>query len=1048
MRHRSSAALALALLVAAGGVLGIPAGGAAFAAPATATPADVQSLTLITGDRITVDGDRTLVQPRKGIQFFQFRDGKHRYVVPSDAAPLLRADRLDQRLFDVSTLLDDDVEKRADLPLVMADANVVAGLSATRTLSAIDGFATKIPVRDLAARWPSLKTSLKQGKLWLDAMRTPTLDVSVPRTGAPEAWARGLDGTGITVAVLDSGVDDTHPDLAGKVVARKNFVADYEDARDVAGHGTHVASTIAGTGAASGGRYRGVAPGAHLLDGKVCALIGCPESAILDGMRWAAESGVKVVNMSFGSTDTPGTDPIEAAVNELSAQYDMLFVVAAGNDYGAQTVNSPGSADAALTVGAVDKDGAPADYSSKGPRLGDYAVKPEMTAPGTDITAARSSYLDDGTTGDPYVTFSGTSMATPHVAGAAAIMTQAHPDWTSEQRKGALIGSARPDARATLEEQGAGELTIPGALDEPITAAPATIGFGFRKYPQAADDRVTRTLTYRNVSKDPVTLKLTVDTASVFALNTDTVTVPGNGTATVEVTAHATEVGLSSGRIVATGPAGAVQTPVSIFREQPSADLSLTTRDRTPGSPGTAVTFVENVATGQQFVSYEPATTMRVPFGKYFAATLVFETDGTSTLMVNAETTVTGPKHLDMDGRKARPTGITVPDRAAQPVAAFAQAFLTGDHQIDATLQGDRPGQLFTADLGSTRVANLTAQFNASFARPDNSAAYTAGWYQNGHFATGYTKHVGARDLTAVRTEYAANTPGASGQRSNFPAIPRIPYAYGTALPSTTLPAVRTEYYAGDTLWNAEFAEYDATGQSLTTLDEPAARHHDRVERWNGAAFAYPLTPGLPEFPTIARRQDELLVRLTNYSDAAGHLGFSNAETNQHMTLSRNGQVVDQRDSSLVGFDVAPGKARLRVDYSSTQPASRLSTRIDQSWEFTSNTTVAETAVPLTAVGFAPELDLTNTARAGRLTAIALPVTSQGKAAKLRDVDVDVSFDDGTTWHRTPVVSRHGEWVTSVLNPPHPGFVSLRATATDAAGNRTTARILRAYATK
>jgi hypothetical protein len=104
--------------------------------------------------------------------------------------------------------------------------------------------------------------------------------------------------------------------------------------------------------------------------------------------------------------------------------------------------------------------------------------------------------------------------------------------------------------------------------------------------------------------------------------------------------------------------------------------------------------------------------------------------------------------------------------------------------------------------------------------------------------------------------------------------------------------------------------------------------------------------------------------------------------------------------------------------------------------------------VPLTAVGFAPDVDLTNTARAGRLTSIALPVTSQGKPPKLRDVAVDVSFDDGLTWHRAPAVYSHGHWQTTVLNPAKPGFASLRATATDTTGNRTTVTIQRAYATK
>ena len=94
------------------------------------------------------------------------------------------------------------------------------------------------------------------GKVWLDAKRQPTLDVSVPQIGAPQAWAAGYTGESVPVGVLDTGIDDTHPDLAGKVLAAQDFTGS-GDTLDRVGHGTHVASTITGSGAASGGSTRG-----------------------------------------------------------------------------------------------------------------------------------------------------------------------------------------------------------------------------------------------------------------------------------------------------------------------------------------------------------------------------------------------------------------------------------------------------------------------------------------------------------------------------------------------------------------------------------------------------------------------------------------------------------------------------------------------------------------------------------------------------------------------------------------------------------------------
>ncbi|WP_217146868.1 S8 family serine peptidase, partial [Streptomyces sp. AC627_RSS907] len=195
-------------------------------------------------------------------------------------------------------------------------------------------------------------------------------------------------------------------------------------------------------------KYRGVASGAKILDGKILNDEGFgDDSGIVAGLEWAAAEKADVVNLSLGGTDQPGLDPLETAVNKLSAEKGVLFAIAAGNggELGSSTVSSPGSADAALTVGAVDKADKLANFSSRGPRVGDGAVKPDVTAPGVDIGAAAAPGSDIAGEGAPvadgYVAISGTSMSTPHAAGAAAILAQQHPDWSGERIKATLVAS-------------------------------------------------------------------------------------------------------------------------------------------------------------------------------------------------------------------------------------------------------------------------------------------------------------------------------------------------------------------------------------------------------------------------------------------------------------------------------------------------------------------------------------------------------------------------------------------------------------------------------
>ena len=173
--------------------------------------------------------------------------------------------------------------------------------------------------------------------------------------------------------------------------------------------------------------YRGVAPGASLLIGKVCTGNGlCDLSSVLAAMEWAStEEHAEVVNRSMGGQDQPGDDPIEQTINRLTDQNGTLFVLGSGNNGQGrqQTVASPSTAEAALSVGAVDGNDVVSPFSGRGPRFGDHAIKPDLTAPGVGIVAARSKDGTLGTPGELRMPGTGTSMSSPHVAGAAAPAT-------------------------------------------------------------------------------------------------------------------------------------------------------------------------------------------------------------------------------------------------------------------------------------------------------------------------------------------------------------------------------------------------------------------------------------------------------------------------------------------------------------------------------------------------------------------------------------------------------------------------------------------------
>ncbi|MEU3828871.1 S8 family serine peptidase [Streptomyces sp. NPDC029080] len=643
--------------------------------PRTARPATV---TLVTGDKVTVTdlghGRKTVAVQRPpgaaGAVRTTSADGRLT-VVPDEALPYLRAGTLDRRLFDVSGLIRQGLtDAEADaLPLIVtygakARAATPAGAERTRALPSLRGAAVE------AGRgrtfWRSFTRSAGIDKVWLDGRVTADMAESNTQIGTRAAWEAGLTGKGVTVAVLDTGADLGHPDLKDRVTAARSFI-DGQEVADRNGHGTHTASTVGGSGAASDGREQGVAPGAALAVGKVLSDQGSgSESQIIAGMEWAARDvHARIVSMSLGSTEaSDGTDPMAQAVNTLSAQTGALFVVAAGNTGAPSSIGSPGAADAALTVGAVDSADQPAYFTSAGPRYGDNALKPDISAPGVDILAARSR-LAPGS--GYYTSMSGTSMATPHVAGVAALLAERHPDWTGARLKDALMSSsARLDASAYV--LGAGRVSVPDALDARVTAT-GSADLGFYSWPYDANKPVTRTVTYTNRTGEPLELKLSVRGApqGVAVLARDTLTVPAHGTAATTVTGDGSSapVGGTSGQIVAAGPDGTplAHTVFGLVKEEERYTLTVHVKDRA-GAPAPADLTVQRLAAGEDaqpaHVGDSGTLRLRLKPGTYSVASFldVRGSHGADSLglgfLAAPEIALDRDREVTLDGRRLR----------------------------------------------------------------------------------------------------------------------------------------------------------------------------------------------------------------------------------------------------------------------------------------------------------------------------------------------------------------------------------------------------------
>ncbi|MGN6429273.1 MAG: S8 family peptidase [Gaiellaceae bacterium] len=378
----------------------------------------------------------------------------------------------------------------------------------------LDGLAVVVPRRQVGA----LATLPGVAHVYPSVEYHASLDQSVPLIKAPQLWGptRATAGQGIKIGIIDDGVDQAHPFFSpagftmpagfpkgntayttAKVIVARAFPppgATWKYAArpfdpSMSEHATHVAGIAAGdynTTQRSGRPVSGVAPRAYIGNYKVLTVptpdVGLNGNSpeIVKGIDAAVADGMNVINLSLGEAEIDLDRDIVVKAIDAAAEAGVVPAIAAGNDFsdvGYGSIDSPGDAPRAITAAAVTKDSVIADFSSAGPSGIDLGFKPDVSAPGVNIYSSVPSGWDS---------FSGTSMASPHVAGGAALLLQRHPTWTPAQVKSALVLTGHPvwtDSTHRHEvpptREGGGLIDLQAADTPLFFASPSDVSFRF-----------------------------------------------------------------------------------------------------------------------------------------------------------------------------------------------------------------------------------------------------------------------------------------------------------------------------------------------------------------------------------------------------------------------------------------------------------------------------------------------------------------------------------------------------------------------------------------
>jgi hypothetical protein len=548
-------------------------------------------------------------------------------------------------------------------------------------------------------------------RLKLPAPRLPGQDVSTLDVNAT--------GENVSVAVLDTGIDATHPDLEDRVVHRHEIVEN-GSVLDPSGHGTAVAGIIAGTGNASDGRRTGLAPEADLIDVRVADRNAYGTiSELIAGIEYTVEeTDADVITMSL---ETVSRDRELATAIDWAIDRGVVVLTAGGNQGEYRSIDQTGTPEDVITVGATGREvDSVASFSSHGP-TGDGRVKPDLVAPGENVpTLAPDSGDPGGQSTDQYTEFSGTSASAPYAAGAVALLLDRDPALTVDELHSRLGSTATPLPDADAFEQGSGRIDVQDALDPHILVDEPVVNPGVLE----PDETVRRQIRFENPDERPHQFSLDPtlehvdsggDASDRLSMNRSEITLAPGETTTVEIEIEApTETGLYAGFLHYTVD-GERRSIALGFVRGGLVTIEKRTLTRDESVDGTFLLLFSEDLTHTGSVTFEDGNATFVSGGGtyYFVSGRTDGATGTTVLM-HEKRELEGSERIVLDERETVPARMDV-EPIADAYGPLANVTVTAS--LTSRFGGRTTRWNTAAENAASRKVRVSPSQNAEFAR-------------------------------------------------------------------------------------------------------------------------------------------------------------------------------------------------------------------------------------------------------------------------------------------------------------------------------------------